>query len=327
MRRAVRSLALCALLAQPSPAATLDALEADGWYTWRVEAVEGGPEWCCVSWNRGQAAPCACNLDSRHDGYGSRDGHEPASGEVRLYARIESGEVAKLRTLSPRCAVESRDRITDLGLIDAGQSFDWLRRRVAEDPAVAEDALAAIAMHRGDAPLAFLVDAANGSAEGDLRESAIFWLGQVRIAEAAPVIERLMFADESATIRRHAAFALAQAKFAGRAKALIRQGREDKDPDVRSNAWFWLAQTGASESESAIMRAMVDDPGHEVREEAVFALSQLPGDRAVDALLSVLENRGLDRELRKSALFWLVQSDSDRAFSSVERLLVENPVR
>lgn len=331
MIRALRSLVLCALLAPPAvPAAALDALDAldaDGWYTWRVDGVEGGPEWCCVSWDRGQVTPCACNLDSRAAGYGSRDDQEPGSGEIRLYARIESGKVAKLRALSPRCAVESRDGVKDLGAIDAGPSFEWLRRRVGRDSAVAEDALAAIAMHRGDAPLEFLVDAANGGAEGDVRENAIFWLGQVRIAEAAPVIERLMVADDSADIRRHAAFTLAQSTYTGRAEALIRQGRGDADPEVRSDAWFWLAQTAAGESEPAILRAMIDDPDREVREEAVFALSMLPDDRAVDALLGVLEDRQLDRELRKEALFWLVQSDSDRAFTSVERLLVESPPR
>jgi hypothetical protein len=327
VNRSLRLLLVCLLLAQPAPAATLDALDADGWYTWRVEAVEGGPEWCCVSWNRGRASPCACQLDGSHDGYGRLDGPESADGEVRLYARIESGRLARLRTLSPRCAVESRDRMTDLGLIDAGRSFDWLRRRVADDSAVSGDVLAAIAMHRGDAPLEFLVAAANGGADGELRENAIFWLGQVRIAEAAPVIERLMAADGSADIRRHAAFALAQSTYSARAAALVRQGRADEDPEVRSDAWFWLAQTGAGESEPAIMRAMLDDPDREVREEAVFALSQLPGDRAVDALLVLLEDRGMDRELRKAALFWLVQSDSDRAFMSVERLLVGSPAR
>jgi HEAT repeat protein len=271
--------------------------------------------------------PSPCKLGSRHDGYGNCNEFEGETGEVRLYARIESGALVELLTLSPRCPAETRDRITDLGLVDATRSFEWLRRRVPADTAVREDLLAAIAMHRGAAPLEYLVAAANGSAEGDSREGAIFWLGQVRIEEAAPAIERLMFADDSADIRQHAAFVLAQSKFARRSEALIRQGRGDANSEVRSQAWFWLAQTAASESEQAIRRAMVEDPDPEVREEAVFALSQLPGERAVDALLRVLEDQRLDRELRKSALFWLAQSDSDRAFASLERLLVESAPR
>ena len=75
----------------------------------------------------------------------------------------------------------------------------------------------------------------------------------------------------------------------------------------------------------ALLRAMAEDPDRKVREEAVFALSQLPGERAVDALLAVVEDRQLDLERRKNALFWLVQSESDRAFTSVERLLGQAP--
>lgn len=327
MRRLVRSLALAALLVQPAPASALEGLDADGWYTWRVEAAEAAPSWCCLSWSGGRPTPSACTLDSRRDGYGDCNRYEDETGEIQLYARVESGALVELVTLSPRCPVETREHMTDLGLVDGTRSFEWLRRRFAADSSLNEDVLAAIAMHRGAAPLEYLIAAANGAAEADIRQGAIFWLGQVRIAEAAPAIEHLMFADDSADIRRHAAFVLAQSTYSGRAEALIRQGRKDANSEVRSEAWFWLAQTAASESEQAIRQAMVGDPDPGVREEAVFALSQLPSERAVDALLRVLEDRGLDRELRKSALFWLAQSDSDRAFASLERLLVESGPR
>ena len=279
---------LLVLAGRPVAAALPEGHSADGWYSWRAAAVAGATAWCCLDRSRGGAG---CNLDGR-DGYTDCGGSAPEAPEgafVRLYAKIESGDVARLRMLDPGCAVHAATPITDLGTVDAGESFGWLRGLVRDDSRVAGDALAAIAMHRGDEPLRFLVDSATAGASRELREDAIFWLGELRIAEGAPVIERLMFAD--------------------------------RDADIRSHAAFVLAQSGADGSDDAIMKAVAGDPDREVREEAVFALSQLPGERAVDALLDVVGNRRLDREVRKAALFWLVQSGSDRAFATVERLL------
>lgn len=323
MRSVARWFLLGMLVPEAAPADALAALDADGWYTWRVAAVEGAPAWCCtIGGIVGAERPC--RLDSRFSGYGDC-GDRTTDGEVRLYAMIEAGTVKKLRVLDPECPVEAGSVVSDLGPVAVEESFNRLRRLVERDSGVAEDALAAIAVHRGEEPLRFLVDAARGGAGTALRKNAIFWLGQVRIAEGAPVIEDLMFAGDVAGIRRHAAFVLANSSFPARHEALIRQGRGDSDAEVRSNAWFWLAQTGAAESEQAIVEAMNADPDRNVREEAVFALSQLPGDRAVDALLELVEDPQLDPELRKTALFWLVQSESDRAFVAVERLLGANP--
>ncbi|HEX2138591.1 MAG TPA: HEAT repeat domain-containing protein [Woeseiaceae bacterium] len=321
MTRAARAFLLSVLLGSTAAAAQLHAFDTDGWHTWRVEAVEGAPAWCCFNRDEANARSRDCNLDSRF-GYGSCDGSATTGGLVQVYAKIEDGRPVELRVLSPECPVEVEGSVADLGEIDTEASFEWLSGLVRSGSRVSEDAMAAIAMHRGDAPLRFLTDAANGRAEGEIRKSAIFWLGQVRIPEASGTIERLMLSGDRPDIRQHAAFALSQSTSPNRTEALIRQGREDPNGDTRSQAWFWLAQTGARESEEAIRRAVAGDPDRDVREEAVFALSQLPEDRAVDALISVLRDRGLPREVREAALFWLAQSESDRALAIVERLLV-----
>ncbi|MBA3563544.1 MAG: HEAT repeat domain-containing protein [Gammaproteobacteria bacterium] len=316
--------AALALIAWPcgeSMAATLDALAADGVYTWRVAATEDAPPLCCVRWSSGSAVACECDLDSRHDNYSAADGFPGASGEMQIYALIESGRTRRIRALSPQCAVTSRLDITDLGLVDVDESLAWLKDNVTPTSSVASDALAAVAVHEGAAALRFLMDIVTAAPTMELRKEAIFWMSQARISESAGELERLMFDDESSGIRQHAAFSLAQSTAENRADALIRQGREDNDPEVRSQAWFWLAQTGASESEEAIQWALANDDDDEVREEAVFAMSQLPEDRAVDALLAVLGNRQLQREVREQALFWLAQSDSERAFEHLDRLL------
>jgi HEAT repeat protein len=304
-----------------SRAASLDALAADGLYTWRVAATEDSPSWCCSCWSRNSPVSGACDLDSRHASYSVPDEFEEPQGEMQIYALIEAGKPQRIRALSPQCQVTARREIVDLGAVEVDESLAWLKPHVTTAATVGGNALAAIAVHEGPAALHFLIDVANNGPGTELRKEAIFWMSQARIAESASELERLMFRDERAELRKHAAFSLSQSNAANRSEALVRQGREDHDPDVRSQAWFWLAQTGARSSEAAIRQAMVDDPDGSVREEAVFALSELPGERGVDALFAVLGDRQIKREVRERALFWLAQSDSERAFEYLDRLL------
>jgi hypothetical protein len=302
----------------------LDALAADGLYTWRVASADDVPAWCCGCWNESRQGG-ACDLDSRHGSFGVLNdvwhGLQAPDEEMQIYALIEAGVARRIRVLSPSCPVTSRRDVVDLGVVEVDESLEWLEDRVVPGESPGGGALAAIAAHRGPAAMQFLVEMADAGPTPGLRKDAIFWMSQARIGESAGELERLMFHDESAAIRRHAAFALSQSEAANRSDALIRQGREDADPEVRSQAWFWLAQTGAAESEEAILEAIADDRDGDVREEAVFALSQLPEERGVDALFALLREPAVPRSIRERALFWLAQSDSDRAYDYLDRLL------
>jgi hypothetical protein len=110
----------------------------------------------------------------------------------------------------------------------------------------------------------------------------------------------------------------------GAARDLIRLGNTDRDSEVRAQAWFWLANLGAPEAENAIFAALRKESNDEVRERAIIALAQLPEARATQALIAVAEDRSQSRELRKRAVFWLSQSDSDAAQSYLEQILTVN---
>jgi HEAT repeat protein len=214
--------------------------------------------------------------------------------------------------------VESREPIRDVGRVEPAVSLAWLKPGVADQDS---NALAAIALHRGREALAFLTDMARHGEAAELREEAVFWLGQARIAESLPTIAELMFGDKDPDMRAHAAFALAQSLAPERTELLIRQGREDRDADVRGAAWLWLAQSGAPESEAAIFAALRTDPSADAREQAVFALSELPDGRAVGSLTQIVRDARMDRAIREQALFWLAQSDSDEAYEAIDALL------
>jgi hypothetical protein len=329
MRKLLLSLAVLAPLALPADGAGAAAGEpwafpVDGWYTWQVAAVDNAPSWCCVDWNRGRSTAVACDLDGNDFNFGNfgdyaDDGSRvPDVGQVQVYALISGGKSARVRAMSPACPVESHGPITDFGPVEPAASLGWLKHQLRDDDS---NALAAIAVHRGPEALAFVTDLALHNQDTELREEAVFWLGQVRIAESKATIVEVMFGDQDPDMRASAAFSLAESAAPDRTELLIRQGREDRDTEVRGQAWFWLAQTGAPESEAAIFEALRIDPSAGARENAVFALSQLPDERAVSSLVKIVHDARMEREIREQALFWLVQSDSDEAYETIDALL------
>ena len=294
----------------------------DGWHTWQVDAVDGAPEMCCFSWRNGTANRKQCDLDGRHSGFNSSDQVSSSDTGIQIYALLKAGAVTRIRAFSSSCPVATNSEVTDLGQVQTNDSVNWLSQHLGGNST--SHAIAAIAVHDGPAALNTLLGAANPGNDEAIREDAIFWMAQVRVAETADDIKRYIFDDSNADTREHAAFAYSQSGATDIAATLIRQGRDDRNPDVRSQAWFWLAQTEAAESEEAIRHALLNDEDDDVREEAVFALSQLPEERAVNALAAILEDRSLGMEIREQALFWLAQSDSDNAFEYIDRLLSDN---
>jgi hypothetical protein len=104
--------------------------------------------------------------------------------------------------------------------------------------------------------------------------------------------------------------------------ALKKLARDEARAETRHHALFWLAQRGSADAETVIAAALKNDPDGGVREHAVFALSVLPDGRSATALIAAAEDRSLPRELRKRALFWLAQSESEGARQYLDRILL-----
>ena len=305
----------------PTAVAAELSLPRDGWSSWQVAAVDEAPDFCCWSsnWSRGAVTSKPCRLDSDRDSYGNRD-HETTDA-VRIYVRTAAGKVDRLKVFSADCPVEAATPINDLGTIAEDTSARWLIGRVKQN---GEDAVPALAMHRGDVARDGLAAIARSDSRAETRKEAVFWLAQARGVEGAQITSSVMFQDRDPDVREHAAFALSESKSPRAAADLIRLGTTDKSGEVRSQAWFWLAQMGAPEAESAIVASIRKEPDDDVREQAIFALSQLPKERAPRALIAAVEDRSLSREERKQALFWLAQDDSEAAQAYLDRVLTAN---
>jgi len=104
---------------------------------------------------------------------------------------------------------------------------------------------------------------------------------------------------------------------------LLGVARDTRAPrDSRRQAVFWVSQA-AGDSATVGLQQLAENENEDgdVRKQAVFALSQRPSEEGVPALIRIARSNR-DPELRRTALFWLGQSDDPRALALFEELLV-----
>lgn len=101
--------------------------------------------------------------------------------------------------------------------------------------------------------------------------------------------------------------------------ALARLAKDESRPSsTRKQALFWLGQEAGDRIAGA--REERSDPETEIKKQAVFALSQRRNGESVPTLIEVAR-RNRDPDVRRTALFWLGQTNDPRAVSLFEELL------
>jgi hypothetical protein len=120
-----------------------------------------------------------------------------------------------------------------------------------------------------------------------------------------------------------AVFAAALADVGGLGLDLLELARDRASSAVvRREALFWLGQDAALAVSDDMTRIAVDEAEDQgVREAAVFALSQRPADESVPALMEIARF-AREGETRRSAMFWLAQSDDPRVLGFFEEILL-----
>lgn len=186
------------------------AIGDDGWYSWRVAAHRGVGEWCCAQWNMGQPAQTGCNLDGRSASVSIMDTDRHQADQMQVYALIDNGRPAELRTLSAQCPVTAGRAIADLGTVDTDTSLDWLQQFIEPRSKLTDDVLAAISVHEGARARDTLIDIARNGSDAEQRKDAIQWLGLARIDETTDVMRQLAFEEGDSEIQEEAILALSQ---------------------------------------------------------------------------------------------------------------------
>jgi hypothetical protein len=303
-------LALNAAMVSANP---LASIAADGWSSWQVDDPVDAGYRCCFSFDGDKAQAQGCDLDRKQSAFGTSSAAPPASGALTVYVKMTAGKVSALASYDSACPVRANTPVTAMAAVRVEDSVAWLGAQLRGARHLAAPALAALALHPGPAALALLAATASSDSRRQNRHDALFWLGESRGEPGARVIVDLLAAANEDALREHMVFALSRSDWQGKFAQLLDLAKADRSPDIRAKAWFWLAEIDAPDIEREIIAALPGLRSEEEQKGAVFALSQLPTARSVPALIGVVEQKSLPRRVRKDALFWLGQSQSDQA--------------
>ena len=295
------------------------------WVSWTVPVIEGHGYSCC--WNRDWKR-ADCQLEARNQSWGSSDQDPREDPYLNVLVRLDGGKVERIRSVSASCPLNAGDlRFVWLEGVKPEESVRFLAEVARSGPGkgndVDEEALDSLASHRNSGAVDALAEfATSAKYPEDLREHALFWLGEARGRPGYEVVARVLREDKDDELREHATFALSESPVPEAAELLVKTARTDRAPDVRSQAMFWLAQIDHPQAPATILEAIAKDADEDVREQAVFALSELPKGKGVPLLIK-LGRESKDREVRKQALFWLTESDDPEAMKFLEKMLEE----
>ncbi len=327
MQRSTVIAALAGLGLAASASAASNDLESrvtarDGWVAYSVPMFAGADGPCCFSVNKGTTTQKGCDLDQRRWSFDSDDGDPAAAeGALAVYLKVAKGRIERVRAVGSSCPVHTATAVRWVDPVEPATSVAMLTSFLDRNTGDAQEhSLMALAYHADASAMRALAARAEPTHSFKVREQALFWLGQIRGAEGAGVIQRYAAGDPNPKLRAKAIFALSQSNAPNAYDDILKIARNDSDDEVRGEAFFWLVQTDDPRAKNDVIASLRAESSSRVQDEAVFALSQLDDGAADDALISVVRG-DFPRAVKKQAMFWLGQSGSPRAMAYFEEAL------
>lgn len=212
--------------------------------------------------------------------------------------------------------------------VPGDESLDLLAEilKSEENEELQEQAAFAVSQHEDPRAGEILRDlAADETRDPELRGQAVFWLGQQSPEESFDFLQELYPKLESPEVKEQVLFAMSQNGGDRALDWMFDLARDRDEPmELRGQAVFWLGQSRHLPVDE--LRQLYDSAEDlELREQVIFALSQL-GEEAVDLLIEIARNDP-DPELRKHAIFWLSQTGDDRAVDALVDMINEGRQR
>jgi HEAT repeat protein len=144
----------------------------------------------------------------------------------------------------------------------------------------------------------------------EVREQAIFWLGQRRSADNAEFLRGLYARVRNEDVRNKIMFSLSQMRGVGNDRWLLGLAMDSTlSSDLRGHALFTAGQAGVAGSELVGIYDRLRD--RDVKEKLIWVMSESRDRVATDKLIEIAQ-KDPDREMRQKALFWLGQKNDPR---------------
>lgn len=184
--------------------------------------------------------------------------------------------------------------------------------RTSTDQEIQKKALFALSQIRSPRAGQILRDyAQRNDAPGEVREQAIFWLGQQHSDENEAFLRDLFARLTDEDLKDKVIFSISQMRSDENARWLLDLATNERESiETRKKALFWAGQSGA---DLAGLVALYDRmTNQEMKEQLIFVYSQRHEPEAVTKLIDIALHE-TNRELRSKAVFWLGQSRDPRA--------------
>jgi len=190
----------------------------------------------------------------------------------------------------------------------------------AGDRELRERAVFAIAQHESPEAMSLLEGlAGNEALDLELRNRAIFWIGDEGEEQALPFLTRLYEQLTNEELKRQVLFAVSETDADGAAEWLLSRAEDEgASVELRKQALFWAAESGVSATALGSMYARFEDP--ELRGQLIWLIADQGGEGSLESLLDIARNDP-DPEMRRTAVFWIGDSDDPRAAEFLLELL------
>lgn len=202
-----------------------------------------------------------------------------------------------------------------LSQVHTDTAIDFLEEVVttSDDPAARKKAVYAISQHDSQRSSEILRRLAQDpGVDSEVREQAIFWLGQQGINSGnleffVQLYDRLDDED----LKEKLIFSVSQSSNPAANQWIVRIVNDKSQPvELRKHA-LWAGHE-RNFSVKDLLGFYDSDDEIEFREQVIFVLSQTSDPQAIDAMMD-LARKEKNRDLRKKLIFWIGQSDDPRA--------------
>lgn len=193
--------------------------------------------------------------------------------------------------------------------------------RGSKDPELQKKAVFALSqIHSPKASEVLRGLATRNDAGEEVREQAVFWMGQQASPENAAFLEQLYGQVSSTELKEKIIFSLSQMHRQESGKWLMTIAMNEQEPiDLRKKALFWAGQI--PDVSMADLTGLWDRvTNQEMKEQLIFVYSQRKDPAAVDKLIQIAKTDS-NPDMRKKALFWLSQSKDPRAAKVLEDVI------